>query len=53
VGRFGSKFSDGSVLVPLDGTFLIGPEVPIEETESMEKLAVTHLANIFFFSYET
>jgi len=45
--RFGSKCSDGSVPVTLDGTFLIGLAVPIEETESMEKLAVAYLANIW------
>lgn len=52
-GRLGSNFSDGSVPVRLDETFLIGQEVPIEETESMEKLTVAHSANIFFVSYET
>jgi hypothetical protein len=52
-GRFGSKCSDGSGSVPPDETFLIDLEELIEETESMEKLEVAHMGNIFFISYET
>ena len=51
--RLGSKFSDGSGPVPPDEIFRIGLEVPTEKTESMEKLEVAHLGNIFFISYET
>jgi hypothetical protein len=50
-----SKCSDGSGSAPVAEIFSnwLGGRLPIEKTESMEKLTVVHLGNIFVISYET